>query len=1175
LHRFTFLREITHPMKIPRWTFRAAALMLGLVAGATQLHAQGVTTGAIAGTVTDAAGAAVEGAVVMAVAKSNGFSTSTTTRSNGYYVIPNLETGAYTVKVRRIGYESMELPVPVTLSQTTRFDIQLKQAATTLGAVTVTATTDASDFNPTRQGVSTQVSDSLISHMPQLNRNITDLAKLVPQVVIPSSGGPSAGGQWNRLNNFSVDGASQNDRFNLNSSGGIPGGAGNGRVISADAVKEFRVLLTPTDVRQANFTGMLFNAVTKSGSNEFHGGIMYNYRHDANMASANFRATPVDQRQYGFQLGGPIIKDRLTFYVAPEWQTRLSSASGAFVGSTLTATTPNISPDSIALVQSIVQSKMGFDPGTSGKVDLENPLTNLFGRVDFQLNSQHRMVVRRTDNTTRSTSFSRNNNTFTNTVTTQTTGFRLGSNGFTGENRNTSNVAQIFSNLTNGISNEFLIGFNKIKDERILNSGQMYPEMAVGVVPVGATGSAATNPTAAITFGSEQFSPFNLAKQDIIEYQDNVSIPYGAHTFTLGGRFETVKIYNNFPQALAGVWRFANIAALNSLTPSGYAVGIPNSGNLADVPAVFKTNMPSAYLQDQFTQGRLTVTAGIRADMPRFVSDPLDNQVFDNQFRQGVLARGSTANYTYTGPTDVSTAWMPKDRVLWSPRIGFNYDLTGDQTNQVRGNVGIYTAPPPFILVANALQNNGLGLVLLSCTTAATIPAFTADVNNLPKSCAGQQPPAVGASPTNTINLNDPNFRYPQALGISGGADRRLPFGFIGTLEAMYKKNINGARIRDLNLLHPALNADGSVKVDRNGRVLYADSILLTGAVINANQKALNVYQTSTINPNTNLPQTATTNFDQGVIYVTNESKSYNYNLTGQLKRRFGNLDWTGAYTYTRSFDVQSLTSDRAISNWRFGREYSVNEDADNLSTSGFERRHRLVTYGTLVVPWTSKISTDFTLFYQGISGSPVTYIASLDLNGDGQANDPIYVPTNSLDTAQIRIGSLTGASATNPGTFTRDDAAALAFDSFISKQSCLNEQRGTIMKRNSCRGPWQNSMDLSIRQALRNFCGIGCENLSVQLDVANVMNVAGELLQHVDGVARDWGKTYGATISANPQQTVLSGNTSSGSSARTQGPYLQSQPVYTFNTTARNQGPFNFAGNTGYNLALTLRYSF
>ena len=179
------------------------------------------------------------------------------------------------------------------------------------------------------------------------------------------------------------------------------------------------------------------------------------------------------------------------------------------------------------------------------------------------------------------------------------------------------------------------------------------------------------------------------------------------------------------------------------------------------------------------------------------------------------------------------------------------------------------------------------------------------------------------------------------------------------------------------------------------------------------------------------------------------------------------------------------------------------------------------------------------------------------------------------MDTTQIRIGSLTGANAGNPGVFTQDQAAALAFDQFISSQDCLNSQRGTIMKRDSCRGPWQNRLDMSIRQALPNLCGQGCDNVSVQLDIANMMNLAGEILQHIDGVARDWGKTYGSTLSSFPQQSVLSQNTSGGSSARTAGPTAQSMPVYTFNSTVRNQGPYNFAGNIGYNLALTVRYVF
>src|SRR4051812_2675349 len=706
-------------MKIPRWTLRGLGVVLSLAAGTMPLHAQGVTTGAIAGTVTDAAGAAVAGAVVMAVAKTNGFTTSTTTRSNGYYLIPNLETGAYTVKVRRIGFESLEQAnVVVSLSSTTRHDIKLNQAATTLGAVTVTAATDAADFSPTRQGVSTQVSDTMITHLPQLNRNITDLAKLVPQVITPPSGGASAGGMYNRLNNFSVDGASQNDRFNLNSSGGTPGGAGNGRIISSDAVKEFKVLLSPTDVRQANFTGMLFNAVTKSGTNEFHGGAMYNYRNDINMASAGFRKTPVNVRQYGFTLGGPIIKDKLHFYLAPEWQHKTSLASGAFIANGVSgnpATALTISPDSIAAIRSIVQSKMGFDPGEGARLDISNPLTNLFGRLDYQLNDNNRVVFRQLINRTDNTSFTRNNNTFTANPLTQTSGFRLESNSFIGVDKNQSSSVQVFSNLPKNISNEFLVGINSISDARNLPTSQIFPEMGVGVVPNTATAATNKNATGVVTFGTEQFSRDNLATQDINEYQDNLTIPWQSHTFTFGGRFEQVKIYNNFPQGLAGVWRFKNIDSLNALNPSGYAVGFPNSGNLKDVPAVFKTNMPSADAQDQWSgkNNTLTVTGGVRVDVPHFVSSPLLNQAATDSFVSGVNLRGTAAEKA-AGYT-INTTWMPKDQMYWSPRIGFNWDVNGDQTTQLRGNIGIFTGPPPFILVANALQNNGLGLVLLSC----------------------------------------------------------------------------------------------------------------------------------------------------------------------------------------------------------------------------------------------------------------------------------------------------------------------------------------------------------------------------------------------------------------------------------------------------------------------------
>jgi hypothetical protein len=912
---------------------------------------------------------------------------------------------------------------------------------------------------------------------------------------------------------------------------------------------------------------MLFNAVTKSGTNELSGGATYVFRNEK-MSATNYRNTAIEFKQYGFSLGGPIIKDRLHFFVAPEWQKKSSIAAGAFVGgsSAQTGTTLNISTDSINRVIDLAKAfGSNFDPGGAGRVNTDNPLTNLFGRLDFRINDVHRLVIRQLVNQTENVSFSRNSNTFQNNPLSQNTGFRLTSNQFTGKNTNNSTVVQLFSNFSNGSSNEIIGGFNTIRDQRIVPT--VSPEISVGVVPVGATGTAVTNPTAAITFGTEQFSIGNRANQDILEIQDNVSIPWGAHTFTFGGRFEHSKVYNNFPQGVGGVWVFPNIASMvgcgqpvqSTCRPSGYAVAYANSGNPDDIPAVFKANMSSVYVQDQWQRNTLTVTAGLRADVPGIEGKPSENALI-------------TALASLSGK-EMHTSWAPKTRAYFSPRVGVNWNVTGNEDNQFRANLGVFTGPPPFILVANALQNTGLGLVRLSCTAAlGNVPSFTIDVNNLPRACANQQPPAPNRAGTGGINLNDPNFKYPQSLVASAGFDRRLPFNTIATVEWMYRHAINGIRIRDINLLGPRM-VNGQVYTDKNGRILYADTIAANGAVTNIRQRAI-----------VNVNGTA---FSEGAIFLTNQSKDYNWTATGQLKKRFSNyLSLTGAYTYNRAYDVQSLTSDRAISNWRNGREYSGREDEDPLTTSVFERRHRFLSYGTYTLPWfRRRFPTEINFYYERQSGSPVTYTTNQDLNGDGwNANDPIYVPRNAGDQNEIKIGSMTAA-----GVFTPDAAAAQAFEDFINKQTCLNDQRGRIMKRNSCFTPWQNRFDMSIRQGLpeiplRGSGGRSAGRASVQLDVVNAANALGRIIDHVAPLGKDsagvkrnrnWGRFNDATLSAFPQQQILSGNTTSGSIARSPGPLNQSMPVYTFNSTVRTRGPYDFVNNLGYLMQLTFRYDF
>ena len=1127
-------------MQIPRWTLRVAAVAAVVAAFLpARLAAQGVTTGAVSGTVTDAQGKPVEGAQVQVISRETGFTAGANTRSTGYYFVQGLEIGTYTVRVRRIGYQPAERAnIVVSLSASTRVDVQLASQAVSLGTVSVKAASDAAEFSASRQGVATTVSDTLIRRLPMLTRDYTSLVRLTPQVsTAMNTNGPSANGAYNRLNNFTIDGANQNDRFNLNGSGGQPGGAansntGNSRTISPEAIKEVKVVLNPTDVRQGNFAGMLVNAVTRSGTNEFHGGATYAYR-DNYLGAEAIRGSKIKVKNYGFTLGGPIIKDRLHFFLAPEWQQRESPSTGPNVGAAGDVAL-NISVDSIAKVQDL--AKRFFDPGTSGPIPIANPLTNLFGRLDLSINSQNRAVLRHSDNTTESVAFSRNTSSFNSApgATGTNTGFRLGSNSFNARNTNKSTVFQFFTNLSNGLSNEFLTGYNTIHDKRI--TPVTTPEINVGVVPTTATGAAQLVPSAVITFGTEQSSIGNQADQNILEIMNNVSLPMGNHTFTVGARYENSKVYNYFNQGAGGYYVFPNIKAFEDLKPTTYRYSYDQSGTGNGVPVQFKADQVSAYAQDQFQASpNFTLTYGLRVDIPSFLNHPLENKDFNTAFN---TAAAGTLGYS------ISTADVPKRRPLVSPRIGFNWDVNGDLTTQVRANIGVYTANVPFILVGNAYGATGLGRVSLVCTSTdpGGVPSFTADITKLRKACGDVLPePAPGAAGTSGVNTNDKNFKYPQYGGFSAGFDHQLPGGFVLTLEALGRRSINGLFIRDLNIKQPRLTAAGQPYRDRNGRVLYADTISATGGVTftGANgQKFLSTYKG--------------VNFTGGNIYLTNQNKDYNVSGTAQLKKRFGSsVELSVAYTRMRSEDVQSLTSDQAASNWANGKTYAGLESDPVLGTSAFERRNRVLSYGTWTLP--NKL-TDISFIYEGRSGNPITYTSNGDLNGDGNGtNDPLYIPRDATNINEIKIGTQTA------GVFTQDLAAARAFNQFISDQPCLDKQRGSIVARNSCTSPFQHFLDASVRQAVPQIMG---QRLSLQVDIVNFLNL----------LNRNWGQNRLPRNSNNfPQQQALQ------VTGRTPGPLGDSYPVYTFNSALRASGPWVKLNGveSNYRFQLTARYAF
>lgn len=1103
-------------MRVNRWMMSAAVAMLAV--GGRSAYAQGTTTGAVTGTVVDESGRPVEDAQVAIQNLSTGFRSGQLSRATGRYFVQGLEVGGpYTVTVRKIGFTPFtQQNVRVTLGQATRVDVTLQQQATTLAAVVIAAPASGADFAPTRQGAESVIGDSLIRRLPTLNRDVTDLATLSPQVTANTSGGPSAAGGFNRFNSYTIDGSNQNDRFNLNSTGGTPGGSTGGRIVPIDAVKEVQVLLSPTDVRFGNFVGLNVNAVTRSGTNTFTGGATYTFRNpDLAYDTTYIKTGNLRQQQYGFYLGGPIIRDRLHFFTATELQRR-TAPNGGFSLSTATPTSAGIGQPQIDSVVAITQSQYGFNAGSAGVLQLETPLTNFMGRLDWQATGNTRVSFRQLVNTAEQVDFSRNLAQFNTNPSTQGSGVRLTSNQVPRTNDNLSSTLQVFSNFQSGLANEFSAAYNTVKDER--TPPVRTPEISIN------------SGQSQITLGTEQFSPINLLDQKILEITDNLTIPLGSHNVTVGARYEYNKFLNDFEQRIYGAYKFNSIADYAAGRPLTYSVGFSNG---ADLAARFRTNMLSGYAQDQWTlRNNLTFTYGVRVDVPSMPDTPPDN----TQIAALFAAKG----------VEISTTGKPDTRALFSPRAGFNWDVTGNRSTQIRGNAGLYTGQPPYVMIGNAYQNTGLQLAFLNCggnVAGTTAPAFTTDVDNLPRSCAGQAAPAPGAAGTSGVNLTDPNLKFPQRFVGTVGFDKALPSGFVFTGEALYGKDVNGLFIRDLNLLGPK-TVDGAPYTDVNGRVLYADSLSATNApIIAANSQTRVITRFNNVN------------FDEGAIFLTNQSKAYNYSLTGQLRKRFGgSLEASTAYTYVRSKDVQSLTSDRAVSNFRNGRTFAGLESEPELGTSAFERRHNVKAFATYTAPWKS-YPTDISVNYQGTSGIAITYTANGDLNGDGVvSNDPIYVPRNAADVREARIGTGTG------NAFVLDPTAAVRFDNFISDQKCLDRQRGQIMERNSCRGPWQNLYNASVRQSLPEIAG---QRLTVQLDIFNFANLLNS----------DWGRIYSPTLSSGfPQQQALI------SRGRQPGALNQSLTNFEFSPVLVREGKSRVSDNSVaslYQMQLTLRYAF
>ena len=1004
------------------------ALVASGAAGITTLAAQGITTAAVSGVVTDSVGQPVDAAQIQVTNQATGVKSGSLTRANGNYYIQGVEVGGpYVISVRRLGFAPDSITgVRLSLGQNFRASFKLGTQAAQLSVVTIRATSDtlSSQISSSRRGVQTDISDTALRRLPTLNRNFTDFLSLTPQVTQAQNGGLSGGGQNNRFNNIQIDGASESDIFGLGTTG-QPGGQARGRSISLEAVQEYQVLLSPFDVRQGNFTGALINAVTKSGTNEFHGSAYYYFRNQNLAADVPLlRASEFQQKQYGFSIGGPIVKDKVHFFVAPEWQSEAYPAPGPFPGSAGVASAADAA--TVQRMSDILKNSYGLDAGAAGAVSNNNPLTNVFARLDFVLPYNSRLVIR--DNYGKAE---------LDTLFRLSTSFRFGSNAYSFNNKKNAAVAQLFTNWNNGSNNELFFGYTTIRDFRPPNSA--FPSITVN-----------TGITGTLIAGAESNSQGNALDQDIFEITDNFTIPIGAkHRLSIGTHNEFYKIDNLFARNSQGSYTFASLDSLEAGNPNAYTIGL-NLG--AGFHSKFNAANYSVYAEDQWTiNDRFNVLYGLRLDLPTISSRPPTNPLIESIYGR-------------------DTHELPTGNVQFSPRFGFNWDITGKQTDQLRGGVGVFQGRPAFVWLENTIANSGFGLGLLSCGAGGLgrAPGFVSDINNQPQTCLDTLGNPIGAGAYSEVDLLSKNLKNPQTARATLGYDHQFANGFVGTLEGMYTRGLNSFFYQNLNIGAPT-------GVDKFGRTLYATSFAANGT------------------PTSNL---VSTQFKAGGIYdVKNQSKDYSYQITAQLKKRFSDaLEASGAFTHGHSYSVQDLTSSTAASNFKFGRELSGNLLDENTGISQFDIPNKVLIAGTYTAPWKTW-QTNFSMIYVGISGVPFDYVSTGrgavgDLNGDGViGNDLIYVPKNARDPNEMLFAN----EIVNGQVITAATQAQL-FEQFIEGQPCLNDSRGKILSRNSCRTPWQNNMNVTVEQTLPSVMG---KTLSLRLDVFNFLNM----------IDHDWGK--------------------------------------------------------------------
>jgi hypothetical protein len=980
-----------------------------LAAGGTPLAAQGITSAALQGRVTSAAGEPVAAARVIVTHTESGNHWIATAAASGRYLLESLPIGSYRVEVRAVGFApAARSGIQLTLGQRVLADFALQPVAARLGELTVVATRSGNN------GPAHSVSDSLLGRLPILNRDVLSLVRESP-LATQNVFGTSIAGQNPRHNSYQIDGGENNSLYGQFASTpgsfinlfSAPGGGGL-RTIALDAVEELVVLAAPFDVRYGGFSGGLINAVTKSGGNSVHGsafGALQNWRLVGRDLEAE-RLSHFTTEQFGASVGGPIVRDRLQYFAAADLQESGLPYTGALIGSDTTQGRDSVGVGvrraSALRFQEILRRNYRVEPGSFGPPSPSNPAQSLFGKLTWQTGTSGRIEL--------SQSYVQGRVESPLLTRVADSVYELGSADLRFRSKTLATRLSWKALFAGRVSQEFTLAYLRIRD-------LCEPVAVFAQVRVPADRSE-------LVAGSNPLCPGRAVQQRVLELTDNLAFLLGEHHLTLGTHGEILRFRDPTTTFNSvGLWIFDSLDSLELALPALYMRSLPGLLRTEGTVADFRVHQLGAYLQDQWSpSARFELTLGIRLDAPLFPDRPPTNPEL-------LAALG------------VNTGRSPRGAMLWSPRAGVRYTIAGDVPLTLRGGVGIFSGRPAYVFPADAYRSTGLEQFFLFCA-GVDAPAVTLDPAAQPAACRAGLP--IGAP---RVAFFDPGYRFPQELKLAIGLERPLPGHWLGSLDLLLSKGINQPYFRDVNLA-PA----GAVLSGEAGRVLY-------GTLQNGDPQPQRVSSSYTsvvelTHRAGGRSLIASVQLSRPLTRGTGFQAAYTFSDVRDLMLNGGGLGYSLSGYGLAADQISSTVVDGTL-------------EHRNLRPSAIEVRHKLRLTATADLPLAIQIAG----IYEASSGTPFTYVVNGDINADGfgptlfgqQSDDPVYVPR-----ASAPGGDLTLLSENGPASA----AEYQRLETFIRSEPCLRNSRGTLLRRNRCRNHWTGLLDLRLSKLLRTGGG-------------------------------------------------------------------------------------------------------